>query len=97
VKASNSKVYYVITDAGNGEQVTRLPHTGSETVLDAIAAVPGLAAEIGKYTIRIARPGAAGAPHAILPVNWTAIVQHGVTTTNYQIMPGDRVYVTAGR
>jgi polysaccharide export outer membrane protein len=28
-------------------------------------------------------------------VNWIAITQYGDTTTNYQIMPGDRVYVMA--
>jgi len=31
----------------------------------------------------------------ILPVDWRAIVQGGSTATNYQLFPGDRVYVKA--
>ncbi len=94
VLAYNSKAYYVITDApGGGEQVTRLPLTGNETVLDAVANVEGLAAVAGKKSIRIARKSASG-PHQLLPIDWKAIAQHGVTTTNYQILPGDRLYAT---
>ena len=29
----------------------------------------------------------------MLPVDWCGIVQRGNTSTNYQLMPGDRVYV----
>ena len=43
VLAYNSKVYYVIMDGGGyGQQIVRLPCTGNETVLDAIAQVNGL-------------------------------------------------------
>jgi polysaccharide export outer membrane protein len=28
-------------------------------------------------------------------VDWIGITQHGITTTNYQILPGDRIYVKA--
>ena len=31
----------------------------------------------------------------ILPVDWLAITQSGSTRTNYQLFPGDRVYVRA--
>jgi len=31
----------------------------------------------------------------VLRVDWGDIVKRGVTTTNYQIMPGDRIYVKA--
>jgi polysaccharide export outer membrane protein len=31
----------------------------------------------------------------VLPVDWNGIAQRGATATNYQIMPGDRVYVRA--
>jgi len=44
----------------------------------------------------VARP--APADHCclqILPVDWRAIVQGGSTATNYQLFPGDRVYVKA--
>jgi polysaccharide export outer membrane protein len=96
VKTANSKVYYVITDGhGTGEQVLRQPLTGRETVLDAVAAVPGLAAVAGTRTIHVARKGPAG--DQVLPVDWVAITQFGNTATNYQLLPGDRVYVTGGR
>ena len=43
VIAYNSKVYYVITEgAGLGDNVRRIPVTGNETVLDALASVNGL-------------------------------------------------------
>ena len=34
-------------------------------------------------------------PWQILPVDWVGITQHGLTETNYQVMPGDRIYVKA--
>ena len=46
--------------------------------------------------IWVARP--APANHEclqILPVDWLAIVQGGATRTNYQLFPGDRVYIKA--
>jgi polysaccharide export outer membrane protein len=30
----------------------------------------------------------------ILPVDWLAVTQRGDTATNYQILPGDRLYVS---
>jgi polysaccharide export outer membrane protein len=96
VLAYNSKKYYVILDGGAGETVYAFPVTGSETVLDAIANVNGLAEVAGKKSIRIARKTASG-PWQNLPVDWKGITQHGVTATNYQLMPSDRLYVTASR
>ena len=29
----------------------------------------------------------------ILPVDWVNVTQRGQTATNYQVLPGDRVYV----
>ena len=95
----NSKRYYVVTDGGgNGEQVTAFPVTGSETVFDAIANIGGLPVVASKRQIWVARRTPhAGQPEQILPVDWIAITQHGVAVTNWQIMPGDRVYVKAQR
>jgi polysaccharide export outer membrane protein len=98
VLAYNSKVYYVITDGGgNGETVIFLPVTGNETVLDALGKVGGLAAQASKKRIWIARPAPAkaGCGDQILPVDWNAIVQCGNTATNYQLLPGDRIYIKA--
>jgi polysaccharide export outer membrane protein len=95
VAGYNSKNYYVITDgAGSGEQVVRLPITGNETVLDAISLVNGLAPVASKGHIWVARPAPAEKNCIqVLPVDWRAIVKGGSTATNYQILPGDRIYV----
>ncbi len=95
VLAYNSKRYYVITDGGGyGEQVYPFPLTGNETVLDALSNVNGLPEVAGKRNIWISRRTPhPGQPWQILPVDWAAITQQGVTHTNYQIMSGDRVYV----
>lgn len=97
VFAYNSKVYYVITDGGGyGQQVYRFPSTGNETVLDAISNIAGLPAVASKRKIWVARPAP---PYhdcdQVLPVNWNAIVEGGSTGTNYQVFPGDRIYVKA--
>ena len=94
VKAFNSKVYYVITQgAGLGDSVRRLPVTGKETVLDAISQINGLS-QVSSKKIWIARPAANDAGgRQILPVDWEAITQHARTATNYQIFPGDRVFI----
>ena len=97
ISGYNSKVYYVITDgAGFGQQVYRFPITGNETVLDAISQVGGLPAVSSKRHIWLARPTPAQAGcYEILPVNWETITQAASTETNYQIFPGDRIYVKA--
>jgi polysaccharide biosynthesis/export protein len=94
VGAYNSKYYYVITDfAGSGEQVLRLPVTGNETVLDAISMVGGLSA-VSSKKMWIARPAPAEyCQDQILPVDWRGISRRGHTRTNYQILPGDRVFI----
>jgi len=98
VLAYNSKVYYVILDgAGTGDRVIRLPITGGETVLDAIAQVGGLT-QLSSQQLWIARP----APDCLgyqqrLPVNWNAITQQGNQATNFQLLPNDRLYVAANK
>ena len=96
VGAFNSKYYYVITDfAGSGEQVVRIPITGNETVLDGIAQIGGLSA-VSSKKVWIARPAPAGCTQdQILPVDWKGITRRGQSRTNYQILPGDRVFVMA--
>lgn len=90
----NSKVYYVITDgAGMGDNVRRLPITGNETVLDAVSAVGGLS-QLSSKEVWIARPAPAGfGCEQILPVDYVAMTRGGASATNYQIMPGDRVFI----
>ncbi len=95
VAGYNSQVYYVITDgAGYGEQVTRYPVTGNETVLDAISQINGLPAVASKKRIWVSREVVGGTPQ-IMSVDWYSITQGGSRETNYQLFPGDRVYVQA--
>src|SRR5262249_34860790 len=94
VVAFNSKAYYVIADgAGFGEQVFSFPCTGSETVLDAVARINGLPQVASKRHIWVARRSPRGGPEQILPVCWEEMTQQGITRTNYQVLPGDRIYV----
>ena len=97
VSAFNSKVYYIIIDGGGyGQQVFRLPITGNETVLDAISQINGLPPISSTRRIWVARPTPASKGcYEILPVNWQVITQAGDTETNYQLFPGDRIYVKA--
>jgi polysaccharide export outer membrane protein len=94
VTGYNSKVYYIITEGANqGDNVVRVPIAGNETVLDAISQIGGLSQSSSKK-IWIARPSASDAENGtILPVDWDAITRRAATATNYQIMPGDRVFV----
>ncbi|HEV3142711.1 MAG TPA: polysaccharide biosynthesis/export family protein [Gemmataceae bacterium] len=96
VSSTKSKFYYVVLNGpGLGERVIRIPATGNETVLDAMSEINGLP---DSYALKIwvARPAP---PHSsrhdqTLPVDWNAVTQAGNTTTNYQLLPGDRVFVT---
>jgi polysaccharide export outer membrane protein len=91
----NSKVYYVVTQgAGLGDRVIILPSRGNETVIDAIGQIQGLASN-SSTRMWIARPGTnqCGGDQ-ILPVDWLAVTQRGDVTTNYQLLPGDRLYVS---
>jgi polysaccharide export outer membrane protein len=98
VAAYNSKVIYVITDGGGfGETVTPIPFTGNDTVLDAVAKIQGLS-EVSSKMMWVARPAPNGTGCAQkLPVDWRAITEDGVTTTNYQLLPGDRIYIRADK
>ncbi|HTU91084.1 MAG TPA: hypothetical protein VMF69_13485, partial [Gemmataceae bacterium] len=90
----NSKFYYVITDGGGyGQQVYPIPIRGNETVLDALANINGLPAVANKRKVWVARATRAGQPPKILPVDWMAVTKCGQGATNYQLFPGDRVYV----
>jgi polysaccharide export outer membrane protein len=97
VAAYNSKVYYVIIDgAGFGQQVFRFPITGNETVLDAISQINGLPPVASTKKMWLARPAPAGhGCYQMLPIDWHAVVQAADPATNYQLFPGDRIYVKA--
>jgi protein involved in polysaccharide export with SLBB domain len=91
----NSKKYYIITQgAGFGDNIVTAPITGNETVLDALASIGGLS-QLSSTKIFIARPAPAGTGcEQILPVDYEEITRGAMTATNYQLLPGDRLYIT---
>jgi polysaccharide export outer membrane protein len=91
-----SKVYYVITEGAGPpfpDRILRFPITGNETVLDALTQVEGLSQRSSK-NIWIARPspGDDGC-YQVLPVKYDGITGKGEIATNYQLLPGDRVFI----
>ena len=91
VASYNSKVYYVQGDVGTPG---RLPITGNECVLDALIYAGGFTPTASTVNVRLVRPAPPGACcEQTLPVNYAAIVNGGDSTTNYQLMPGDRIVV----
>lgn len=91
VTAYNSKFYYV---QGDVAAPGKMPITGNETVLDAINYAGGLIPTAAPQNIRLVRPAPPGACcEQVLPINLAAIISAGDPTTNYQLMPGDRIVV----
>jgi polysaccharide biosynthesis/export protein len=90
----NSKSYFVIAEStAGGGALHRFPITGNETVLDGIAQLNRIGKMTGKM-IWLARPapGNCGTTQ-VLPVNWDEIAHGGRVDTNYQLLPGDRIYI----
>jgi hypothetical protein len=83
--------YYVVL--GEVPAPGRRPVTGNETVLDAINESGGLLAGASIDHVRLIRPSSprTGRPR-VLPVHLKKILQ-GDVSTNYQLLPGDRLYV----
>lgn len=98
VSSGDYKGFYLIVQTATGEEtVSKVVLTGKETVLD-ILANNGGGFPVGGNRSRmwIARPAPADADcDQILPVRWTDIVMRGRTATNYQLLPGDRLYVAS--
>ncbi|HZW34629.1 MAG TPA: polysaccharide biosynthesis/export family protein [Isosphaeraceae bacterium] len=91
VTAYNSKNYYVLGDV---LVPGKMPITGNETVLDALNYAGGLLPTAAPQNIRLVRPAPPGACcEQLLPVNLAAITSGGDPSTNYQLMPGDRLVV----
>ena len=89
----NSKAYYVVQRNAAGDTVARVPITGNETVMDALAATRvAVGANTSKLSVH--RPAANGVGRAeVLQVQWNP-ESGGVTpSANYQLFPGDRVVI----
>lgn len=90
----NGVYFYVLGEVNNPGAYT---YTGRETVLDAILTAGGMSDRASKNDIILSRPTAPGECRVVLPVCYEQIVQLGDTTTNYQIMPGDRIFIPTDR
>jgi polysaccharide export outer membrane protein len=94
----NSKFYYILLeDKITGGEVIRMPITGNETVLDAIAVANEQgASRLGTQTeIWVARrPSDPNADYEVLPVDYKKIFRGQNAATNYRLRPQDRVFLS---
>jgi protein involved in polysaccharide export with SLBB domain len=87
----NAVLYYV---QGEVNAPGAFPLIGRETALDGILAAGGLSERAAEHKIILSRPTPPGSCRVVLPVCYREIVQLGDTTTNYQLRPGDRIFVS---
>jgi hypothetical protein len=71
----------------------RLPHTGGDTVLDVVSYAGGLLPTADKSKIRLIRSYPKGSPARVLPVNYEEIAMGTDSSTNYAILPNDRLVI----
>ncbi|QDU55388.1 M56 family metallopeptidase [Aeoliella mucimassa] len=90
VFAYNSKKCYVITKHPSGDNVVSIPITGNETVLDAIARIGGVK---GQAKLWIDRPAEKATDSLIKQVDYQALTQGEDTSTNFQLLPSDRLFI----
>ena len=84
--------YYVL---GEVNSPGRFVLTGRETVLDAIIEAGGITDEANRHQIILSRPSSPCGERVVVPICYDHITQLGDTSTNYQIRPGDRVFVSS--
>jgi polysaccharide export outer membrane protein len=89
VSEYNSKCFYIISRNQDGEQLRRLPATGSETVVSVVLQFENLAASAFKGGVWVCNPSS----DKVRKVDWRAITQKGKSDTNYRLEAHDRLYV----
>ena len=101
VLAYNSKVVYLILQGGgSGDDVVRMPLKYPYTLAMNVGALLKDATypnpiDFAAAKIYIARPAANGVDVELkLPVAWDAARGEPTATTNYPLLPGDRIFVT---
>jgi protein involved in polysaccharide export with SLBB domain len=85
-----SKRFYVLGEVNSPGD---FQYIGRETALSAILAAGGLSDKADVKNIILSRPSVPDGCRTVLPICYNQIVQLGDTSTNYQILPGDRIYV----
>jgi len=97
VFAFNSKAIYIVTQGGGlGDNLVRLPYTGNETVMDALSQINGLS-YVSSSHMWVARPNRVQGHSVKLPIDWEAMTQDADVSTNYQLLPGDRLFIAHNR
>jgi len=86
----DSKKFYVL---GEVNSPGYFGYVGNQTVLDAIVEAGGLTGKANHHQIIVARPTPCGSCRIVMKVCYDQVVQLGDTSTNYQLLPGDRVFV----
>jgi polysaccharide biosynthesis/export protein len=89
VTAYNSKNYYI---QGEVSAPGKLPVTGRETILDVINYAGGLTAQADHKGVVLYRQPLKG-PLEALPIDIDQITMGDDLSTNYQVLPGDRLVV----
>lgn len=92
VVTRQSKKFYVL---GEVNSPGAFPLQGCETVLDAIIAAGNLTDRASRKDIVLVRPTPPNSCRIVLPICFREIVQLGDTSTNYQLAPGDRIFVAS--
>jgi len=87
-----SHVYYVLGEVNSPGAYSL---KGRETVLDAIVMAGDLTDRANRHKILLTRPTAPDSCRIVLPICYRRIVQLGDTSTNYQVLPGDRIFVAS--
>jgi len=90
VSAYNSKNYYM---QGEVNVIGRLPVTGQDRVLDAIGFAGGLTPEADHEQVFLYREGAKREPVRTLKIDIDQIMLGDDLSTNYQLLPGDKLVV----
>lgn len=85
-----SKRFYVLGEVNSPGD---FPYIGRETALSAILTAGGITDKANVDKIILSRPSPPQGCRTVLPICYNQIVQLGDTSTNYQIMPGDRIFV----
>lgn len=76
------------------EQTDKVPLTGSVTVYDAVLSLNRRKDDYERMDLWLARRERDGSDR-VLQIDWVGITKHGITTTNFQILPGDRLFLQA--
>jgi len=85
-----SKTYFVLGEVNAPGEFQLI---GRESVLNGIVRAGGLTTNADVSKILVARPTRPCECRKVMPVCYKNIVQIGDTSTNYQLQPGDRIFI----